>query len=160
MSKRNTSSEEVYNDKIGRFFGEASNSLSEIYTKLETINDRIEGIEEKLEKLEKLEKIRENTEYTVERFKTKPYLCDPDIKEEDLVCVHFNTDTNASGLHRSIKKVFNDSIVVIHEGKEVLIEKSKVEKVGHSPAIKYLIIQELVEQDLICQKYNKNTTTL
>ena len=137
---------------IARLLHQVLEKLGGIEQRIDNIEQKIENIEEKLYKLEYIE---EEVYYTSNRFRFKPFLCDPSIKVDDLVLIQNHENKELEGCHRIVKSVSENYLVVIHSGQEVEIQQKDVEKVGHSPALKHLVIQDLVEQN-IASKRKKN----
>ena len=127
------------------------NKLSKLETKIDKLDQRIESIEDRLVSLDY---ISDEVYYTANRIRFKPYLCDPKLSKDDLVCINNHEDSELVGCHRIVQRVTDDSVVVIHNGDEIEIKQTEVEKIGHSPALKYLVIQQL-EQDSINTKHKR-----
>ena len=93
----------------------------------------------------KLEDIKSNSEYLVDRFKDEPFLCDPYIDKGDIVSVSLNPLERR--VHRIVQRRLTEGVIVFDEGREIFCEFSKCQKVGHSPAFKYFILQDIKEVD-------------
>ena len=123
--------------------------IQKISENCESIDQRLQGLETKFHAFaNKTEgefvNLDYRVKYIVERFKTEPFLCDPAIKEGDLVCVNNQQESK----HRIVKGVSTEGITIFEEKNPVIVKYKDCRKVGHSPTHRYLVIQDLLEYDI------------
>ena len=141
--------------------GENDTLLQRVLTKIDRLSDKVDSIGERIDnidiKLERLRDIEEEVYYTANRFRFEPFLCDPEIREGDLVLVKVKENSQQVERHRIVKRVREDTITIVQEGEEVKVDKKKVGKVGHSPTLKYLALQDIEEDSKLSkQKFNNS----
>lgn len=141
MTDKVTSVDTRFIYSLGTLIHEVSGKLARIEDKVDKLETKIEQLETKLDN--KLEDLNSNSEYLVDRFKEEPFLCDPYINKGDIVSISLNPYEER--VHRVVKRRLTEGVVVIDEGKEVFYEFARCQKVGHSPALKYFLLQDIKE---------------
>ena len=132
--------------------GENTTDLQQVLTKIEKLEGKLDSIEEKVEdieeKLERLQYIEEEVCYTSDRFRVEPLLCDPEISEGDLVAVKVKEKYEQVERHRIVQKATKNTITIVQGGAEVKVNKNEARKIGHSPTLKYLDLQDINEKNI------------